>query len=137
MATCLSQGADPAVVRQALTSWRNVLSTGKRPVHASSSAGAARGSNEGPTQLDSRLQRMHHAVRRRAPQSLLSEYVSSVWHAYKPLTRPDTALLDRCVFLGDQPSFTCRCRRPMVKCMRRICCSVKQAALDPAWTGLA
>lgn len=118
---------------KALTSWRNVLSTGKRPVHASSSAGAARGSNEGPTQLDSRLQRMHHAVRRRAPQSLLSEYVSSVWHAYKPLTRPDTALLDRLVqpAANEAPAKAARICAANSAALRQHFTALTSAFLDP------
>ena len=45
----------------------------------------------------SRLQRLNAAVKKRSvgAQILLSEHVQALWHAYKPLTRPDRGLLDR------------------------------------------
>ena len=45
----------------------------------------------------SRLQRLNAAVKKRSAgaQILLSEHMQSLWHSYKPLTRPDRGLLDR------------------------------------------
>ena len=46
----------------------------------------------------SRLQRLNAAVKKRSAgaQILLSEHVQALWHSYRPLTRPDRGLLDRC-----------------------------------------
>ena len=85
---------------QALPGWPNVLATGKRPAPAGrprTPEGGGGGGGGGAT--ESRLLRMNRAVRRRSAQSLLSEYVSAVWHAYKPLTRPCSTLLARWAIL--------------------------------------
>ena len=51
----------------------------------------------------SRLQRLNDAVRKRSAgaQILLSEHVQALWHSYRPLTRPDRGLLDRCNAVPD------------------------------------
>ena len=45
-----------------------------------------------------RLARLNAAMRKRAvgAQALLTEHVAALWLGYKPLTRPDRALLERC-----------------------------------------
>ena len=45
----------------------------------------------------SRLQRLNAAVKKRSAgaQILLSEHMQALWHAYKPLTRPERGLLER------------------------------------------
>ena len=52
---------------------------------------------EYPCAGGSRLQRLNAAVKKRSAgaQILLSEHMQSLWHSYKPLTRPDRGLLDR------------------------------------------
>jgi hypothetical protein len=86
-----------------------VLSTGARPSAAEAqacgngSAGSSgvvseAGSAAGRATGMSRLQRLNAAMRKRSAgaQVLLSEHMQALWHSYKPLTRPDRALLDRC-----------------------------------------
>ena len=53
--------------------------------------------SEPPCAGGSRLQRLNAAVKKRSAgaQILLSEHMQSLWHSYKPLTRPDRGLLDR------------------------------------------
>ena len=47
--------------------------------------------SEPPCAGGSRLQRLNAAVKKRSAgaQILLSEHMQSLWHSYKPLTRPD------------------------------------------------
>lgn len=62
------------------------------------------------TVAGSRLQRLNAAVKKRSAgaQILLSEHVQALWHSYKPLTRPDRGLLDRCdASPGPPASSTC------------------------------
>ena len=76
---------------QALPNWPNVMSVGSRP-----GQGAANGSVNGAVS-ESRLSKLDQAVRRKAvgAQTLLSGHLEALWHAYKPLTRPDKELLER------------------------------------------
>ncbi|CAK0733784.1 hypothetical protein CVIRNUC_000332 [Coccomyxa viridis] len=94
---------------KALPAWPNVLSTGTRPQPVSSqpltNGSVSPAAAEAPAQPKpggSRLQRLNAAVKKRSAgaQILLSEHMQSLWHSYKPLTRPDRGLLDRLLRLG-------------------------------------
>ena len=71
-----------------MPAWPNVLAVGSRP---ESGAAGSRGSVPRPSLLSRAMRRGPSG-----PHSLLSAFAPQLWAAYKPLTRPDLSLLDRC-----------------------------------------
>ena len=76
---------------QALPEWPNVLSLGSKPQQATNS----------PSGQDTGQSRLAKAVQRKSSgfKSLLTSYSEAAWLSYKPLSKPNKQLLDRCAHL--------------------------------------
>lgn len=110
----LSTGSRPAPPQRAATAAANgssavaAPSAGESDRSNGSGSGSGAGAGGGSSGARSggtgggRLARLNAAMRKRAvgAQALLTEHVAALWLGYKPLTRPDRALLERCARKG-------------------------------------
>ncbi|KAK9831905.1 hypothetical protein WJX81_007718 [Elliptochloris bilobata] len=143
-------------ILKAVPAWPNVLSTGTRPAPPQrggaapangSAAAAAPPASEADRANGSpgsggirssgigvgRLARLNAAMRKRAvgAQALLTEHIAALWLAYKPLTRPDRALLERMVPSTERDSSAKAAAAANTAALRRHFAALTAALLAP------